>query len=66
MRITEVCDLKDKLLADAYKRVRREDFVSEEIYQQYLSGLEDGILNFYSAFMLEVIAEDTRPIKKVG
>jgi hypothetical protein len=66
MKEAEVCNLKEKLLQEAYKKVRREDFPNDEAYRHYLSGLEDGILNFYSAYMLKVIAEEIKPLKKIA
>jgi hypothetical protein len=64
MKESDICNLKEKLLADAYKKVKPEDFHSHEAYLEYINGLEDGILNFYSAYMLQLIADEVKPLKK--
>jgi hypothetical protein len=64
MKESDVCNLKEKLLAEAYNKVKPESFPTHEAYLRYLNGLEDGILNFYSAYMLQVIADEVKPLKK--
>jgi hypothetical protein len=66
MKENEVCNLKEKLLTDAYNKVKREDFPNQEAYQHYLNGLEDGILNFYSAYMMQILADEIKPLKKTA
>lgn len=66
MNERDLCNLKEKLLMDAYKKVKREAFESDEAYQHYLGGLEDGILNFYTAYLLQQIAAEAKPLKKIA
>jgi hypothetical protein len=57
MNYSELCRLKDKLLLEARKNTRPEDFSNYEDYQLYMEGVEEGIMRFFTKSMMEIIDE---------
>jgi hypothetical protein len=57
MNYSDLCRLKDKLLMEARKNTRPEDFSNYEDYQLYMEGVEEGIMRFFTKSMMEIIDE---------
>lgn len=58
MKYSELMDLKEKLLAEAKSKVRREDFSSAEAYQKHVEGIEEGIIRFFTQSLLLLMESD--------
>ena len=64
MTYTELCDVKEKLLEEAKKNTRPEDFSSEDAYHQFIMGTEEGIIRFFMHSMLHLMELDEALPKK--
>lgn len=64
MTYSELCIVKENLLEDVKKNTRREDFSSEETYQQFIMGTEEGIIRFFMHSMLHLMESDEAIPKK--